>query len=85
MIHVAITLPDDVGATLEGRARDEGFADLSDYLRALAEAEAEGSATWEPTPEVAAALSEAAVSGDSPHTFDEIIANAKRKAGLRRG
>ena len=85
MMHVAVSLPDDIGAAIKLRARNEGFADLADYLRALAEAEAEGEAAWEPKPEVAAAMAEAEIAEDSPHTFDEIIANAKRKVGLRRG
>lgn len=85
MIHVAVSLPDEVGAALEVRARDEGFPDLADYLRALAEAEADDETAWEPTPAVAAALAKAEVAGDSPHTFDEIIAIAKGKVGLRHG
>ena len=83
MMHVAISLTDEVGAALEVRARDEGYADVAGYLRALAEAESV--ATWQPTREVMAALREAESAGDSPHTFDEIIAEAKRKAGLRHG
>lgn len=85
MIHVAFSLPDDVGATLEVRARDGGFEDLADYLRSLAEAEASCDLEWEVTPEIARALEEAETAGDSPHTFDEIIAAAKRKVGLRQG
>jgi hypothetical protein len=77
MIHVAISLPDDVGATLEGRARDEGFADLADYLRALAEADARDETVVQVSPEVAALLEEADKSGYVPYNFEEIMAEAR--------
>ena len=77
MIHVAITLPDDVGAALELRARDEGFAGLADYLRALAEADVGGEQVVHVSPEVATALEEADRSGYVRYDFDEIVAEAR--------
>lgn len=83
MINVSITLPDDVESALTARVTEGGYTDLADYVRALIESDMGVEDDWEMTPELAAALEEGERSGISPYSFDEIIANAKRKAGLR--
>ena len=82
MINVSISLPDDVETALAARVKQGGYADLADYVRALIESDVSED-DWEMTPELAEALEEGERSGISPYSFDEIIANAKRKAGLR--
>ncbi len=83
MINVSISLPDDVESFLPVRVKQGGYADLADYVRALIESDVGIDDDWEMTPQLAEALEHGMRSGISPYSFDEIIANAKRKAGLR--
>ena len=83
MIHVSIPLSDDIAFALDAKVRGSGHADRVDYLRTVIEDHLSVVADWEMTPELAAALEEGERSGVSPYSFDEIIAKAKREAGLR--
>lgn len=79
VIHVAFSLADDIGATLADRARAEGFVDLSEYLRSLAEADARGEQVWQVSPEIARALEEGERSGYVPYDPDRIFAEARAR------
>ena len=77
MIHVAISLSDDVEAALKARVREGGYSDIADYVRALIETDVAPGNSWEVTPEIAAAIDEGERSGISSRSLDEIFAEAR--------
>lgn len=78
MASITISLPDDLIALAEARASDCPFEGLEDYIRHLIHVDLNDQ-NWEMDEATAAALAEGEASGVSGLTFDEILADVRRR------
>jgi Arc/MetJ-type ribon-helix-helix transcriptional regulator len=79
MATIQLQLPDETQASLETRARECAFADVTDYVRNLIRSDLEREEGWEMTSELAAALAEGDASGDEGRSIADIIADGRKR------
>lgn len=80
MATMNISLPKDMKALVEHRVASGLYANASDYIRDLIRDDFDDSASWKPSAEILAALSEGEASGISPRSIKQIIAEEFSKS-----
>lgn len=81
MATMNVSLPDAMKLWVEGRAGTGRYSNASDYVRDLIRRDQERA---EKTSALQALIAEGEESGVSPHSAQDILTNARRRAGVGR-